>query len=236
MQSTRQYRQEWKYLCSQSQLDVLQHRLLSVMAYDSHQLTQESYHIRSLYFDDLANHGLQENEDGLDMRKKFRIRTYNRATDPIHLEIKYKIHGLTSKESCPISLDLCQSLMDRCYLPYREDYPAPLQKLYLDIHTKGLRPVTIVEYDRTAFVYPTGNVRITFDRNIEASHHIHRFLEEQTHAIPVLDAGQHILEVKFDEFLPTQIRDVLDVGHLDRTAFSKYYICRTKYNNRGLSL
>ena len=34
------------------------------------------------------------------------------------------------------------------------------------IKRKGLRPKTIVRYDREAFLYAPGNVRITLDRNI----------------------------------------------------------------------
>ena len=228
-----QYRQEWKYICTQAQLDVLKHRLLTVMNFDRHQLETHSYHIRSLYFDDIANRGLQENEGGLDKRRKFRLRIYNHSAELIRLEIKYKFHGLTRKDSCPVSLELCQALMAGRPIPFREEYPEPLKQLYLEMQTRRMRPVTIVEYDRTAFVYPTGNVRITFDRNIAASDHIERFLMPQTFSIPVLPTDQHILEVKFDGFLPSQIRDVVDVGHLNRTAFSKYYICRTKYH-RGI--
>ncbi len=228
-----QYRQEWKYLCTQSQLDVLHHRLLTVMKYDAHQFEQSSYHIRSLYFDDMANHGLRENEGGLDLRRKFRLRTYNYSSDIIRLEIKYKIHGLTRKDSCLISSDLCQQLMSGHPISFQDDYPEPLKQLFLEIQTKQMRPVTIVEYDRTAFVYPTGNVRITFDRNIAASDYTTRFLMPQAYSIPVLDQGQHILEVKFDNYLPSNIKDIVDTGQLNRTAFSKYYICRTKYN-RGI--
>lgn len=233
--SSMKYRQEWKYFCTQAQLDALRYRLLPVMKYDIHQTHGDSYHIRSLYFDDFKDSGMQENEDGLDMRKKFRIRIYDRSADLVHLEIKYKHKGLTSKKSCPISYELCQSILRGESIPYREDYPEPLREFYLETHTKGLHPVTIVEYERTAFVYPVGNVRITFDRNIAYSNHISRFFEENTYAVPALETGQHILEVKFDGFLPSQIRNAVDTGHLNRTAFSKYYISRSNYH-RGILL
>ena len=223
------YRQEWKYICTQAQLDILKHRLLPVMKYDRHQVSDGTYHIRSVYFDDFKNAGMQENEDGLDCRKKYRIRIYNRSADLIHLEIKSKRKGMTHKESCTISRQTCEALINRSPIPYREDYPEPLKQLYLAIQTKGLRPVTIVEYERTAFVHPLGNVRITFDRNIAASHYVSRFLETNTYAIPILERGQHILEVKFDDFLPSQIRNAVDMGCLTRSAFSKYYIARSNH-------
>lgn len=227
------YRHEWKYLCSQAQLDALQYRLRTVMKQDAHQDGRAFYHIRSLYFDDSLNHGLRENAGGLDRRRKFRLRIYDRCSDIIHLEIKYKVRGMTRKESCTISLSLCELLIRGNALPFNENYPAPLKQLYLEMQTRRMRPVIIVEYERTAFIEPAGNVRITFDRNIAASDRIDSFLSENTLSAPVLEPGQHILEVKFDRFLPASIRSLADTGQLNRTAFSKYYICRTKYQ-RGI--
>ena len=42
--------------------------------------------VRSLYFDDLNDSYMQENEDGIDNRRKFRIRIYEGDTSLIHLE------------------------------------------------------------------------------------------------------------------------------------------------------
>ena len=41
-----------------------------------------------------------------------------------------------------------------------------------------------------------------------------------------MEAGAHILEIKYDELLPDYIRKILDIGSLQRTAFSKYYFAR----------
>ena len=43
---------------------------------------------------------------------------------------------------------------------------------------------------------------------------------------PVLPAGMHVLEVKYDEFLPDVIARQLEIGKLRKTAFSKYYLGR----------
>ena len=43
---------------------------------------------------------------------------------------------------------------------------------------------------------------------------------------PILPAGQHVLEVKFDEFLPDYVAQALELGQLRQTAFSKYYLSR----------
>jgi hypothetical protein len=76
-------------------------------------------------------------------------------------------------------------------------------------------------------VHPSGNVRITFDRNIMASRCCGEFLEERVCGMtPVLPAGLHVLEVKYDEFLPDVIAQQLEIGKLRQTAFSKYYLGR----------
>lgn len=103
---------------------------------------------------------------------------------------------------------------------------AVLNLFYLYMHGKGVRPKVIVEYDRTAFVNQAGNVRITFDQNIRCSPHIERFFEPNLYAVPVMETGMHVLEVKYDELLPDYIAQTLEVGTLQQTAFSKYYLSR----------
>ena len=87
----------------------------------------------------------------------------------------------------------------------------------------------IVEYDRVPFIYPQGNVRITLDENIRASGRVDLFLEDRIPLRPVMPAGQHILEVKYDEYLPDFIYRTVQMENLRQTAFSKYYLCR-KYH------
>ena len=90
-----------------------------------------------------------------------------------------------------------------------------------------LLPKTIVEYERTAYTCKEGNVRVTFDRNLASSGYVLRFPDRALPKRPVMAAGQHIMEVKYDEFLPGFIRSALDTGKLERITFSKYVLCRS---------
>ena len=91
----------------------------------------------------------------------------------------------------------------------------------------GMQPKCIVEYDRCAFVEPAGNVRITFDKNLRGSTEVERFLDNDVEfALPVMNPGIHILEVKYDEFLPRHILQLVDINNLQRQSFSKYAIVR----------
>lgn len=226
-----EYRNEWKYICTEIDLEILRRRIAPLMPLDKNQKGQSCYNIRSLYFDDEADSCFYANTEGLDHRKKFRIRIYNRSSQRIRLEIKHKVHGLTRKESCALTEEQCRTLMRGELLPIRGEDPKPLRDLCLAMRTKRMRPVEIVEYERTAYVYPVGNVRVTFDRNIAGSKFVEKFLDEDLPLLPVLPVGQHVLEVKHDELLPSFLASAIDTGRLEQTAFSKYYLCRLRLKN-----
>ena len=195
------------------------------MSQDIHQ-EGDCYEIRSLYFDDLWDRCLAENEAGVDKREKYRIRIYDPRSDVIHLEIKEKNRGLTKKRACDLSREECLAIMEG-ELPLNINGRAPLNSLQLQMRCNGMEPKVIIAYERTAFVHPSGNVRITFDRNIMASSCREDFLEDRVSGmVPVLPAGMHVLEVKYDEFLPDTIAQQLEIGKLRKTAFSKYYLGR----------
>ena len=219
------YRNEWKYLVTDADLAVLAARLRVLLPMDSHQ-TGSSYAIRSLYFDDLRNSCLRENEAGVDDRRKYRLRLYNGDAGRIQLEIKEKLHGKTHKSSCLVSAHECRRLMAGAAPPIGPDTPAPRNLLSVAMRTAGMAPRVIVEYERTAFVGRSGNVRVTFDRNISACVQLDRFLQPRVPLTPILPAGQHVLEVKFDEFMPDYVAQALELGRLRQTAFSKYYLSR----------
>ena len=219
------YRNEWKYLVTDADLAVLGARLKVLLPMDSHQ-TGSSYAIRSLYFDDLRNSCLRENEAGVDDRRKYRLRLYNGSAERIQLEIKEKLHGKTHKSSCLVSAGECREIMAGRPPAIGAGTPAPRNLLSIAMRTAGMAPRVIVEYERTAFVGRSGNVRITFDRNISACVQLGSFLEPHVPLTPILTTGQHVLEVKFDEFLPDYVAQALELGKLRQTAFSKYYLSR----------
>ena len=220
-----EYRVENKYLVTDADIAVLKSRLSRIMRQDEHQ-NGDFYRIRSLYFDDIDDRGVKENEAGIDQREKYRIRLYNPKGDVIHLEIKEKLRGFTHKTACDLTRVETEQLMAGKY-DLRLDERKPLNKLKVQMRCRQMQPKLIVEYERTAFVYPVGNVRVTFDRNITASRVCGDFLEEQVcNLTPILPKGLHVLEVKYDEFLPDVIARQLEIGYLRQTAFSKYYLGR----------
>ena len=217
-----EWRHEIKYVVSQAQVALLQSRVRGLMRLDPY-ATSGSYIVRSLYFDDSEDRCYHENLCGTDPREKFRLRTYDRMPQSVRLECKRKERGMTLKTSCPLTPTQAEELVHGQQAVGDE----PLfHKLALMWHTRLMRPVVIVEYERVPFVYHTGIVRVTFDINIASSSEVGGFLEKDIARRPVMPLGQHLLEVKWDGLLPVQIYRALNLGTLRRTAFSKYCLCR----------
>ncbi len=232
MDKIHKYRHELKYLCSEAHLAIIRNRLRGIMSFDRHAKNGE-YTIRSMYFDSLDNRCFYENECGTDRREKFRIRIYNAEDSRISLECKRKERGKTFKTSCLLTKDDYAAVLNGGTIDRFDQKPPLLRKFSVLQRTELFRPAVIVEYDRTPYVYSIGNVRVTLDRNIRSSDDFEHFFEKNLPTRPILPEGQHLLEVKFDELLPDFIKEVLQLGDLQQTTFSKYYLCR-KFSMGGI--
>ena len=100
-----------------------------------------------------------------------------------------------------------------------------VRELYGKMYSQGLRPKTIVDYIREPFVYAPGNVRVTLDHHIRTGLRCTDFLNPNGVTVPAGDSPI-ILEVKWDAFLPSIIRDIVQLEGRHTGSFSKYAICR----------
>ena len=228
----KKYRHEFKYFSPEYILSYLEERTQHVLYKDSHVGEQGFYNIRSIYFDDLFNTCYRENEDGTDPREKFRIRIYNNSPERITLELMQKVRGKCLKLSTPLSRERCENLMYGRRLDVKNEDSFLYKKFYTQILMRGFKPVNIVCYDRVPFIWKEGNVRVTYDRNIRSGSDFTKFFDADLPTRPILPAGTNLLEVKFDEFIPDFISEILQTSRLQQTSFSKYYLCR-KYNMRS---
>ena len=89
-----------------------------------------------------------------------------------------------------------------------------------------LRPKTIVDYTREAYIYPLGNVRITFDKSIRTGLHSTDLFNPNVPTVEVINSNFIVLEVKWDEYLPQAIHDIIQVRERRATSISKYEACR----------
>ena len=218
------YRHEWKHELSIADMLVLRQRLRAVMEPDPHAVNGR-YFIRSLYFDNPEDKALREKLDGVNMREKFRIRFYNGDPSVIHLEKKSKRGGLGAKFSASLTAGEAQKIVDGD-LDWMLTSGRPLvQELYCKMRYQGMRPKTIVDYTREPFIFGPGNVRVTLDYDIRTGLSCTDFLNPDAVTIPAGDAPV-LLEVKWDEFLPSVIRAAVSVPDRRAGAFSKYAQCR----------
>lgn len=218
------YRHEWKHVINYADMLTLRARLSAIMERDKHAIGG-AYQVRSLYFDTLSDKALQEKIDGVNIREKFRIRYYNGDSSFIVLEKKSKINGLCAKESCRITKEEAQKIVDGDVGWMTESGKPLCQELYSKMVSKGLKPKTIVDYIREPFVFGPGNVRVTIDYNIRTGAFRTDFLNPETLTLP---AGNSliILEVKWDEYLPDIIKAAVSIPGRRVSAFSKYAQCR----------
>ena len=106
------------------------------------------------------------------------------------------------------------------------DSKEPLVKeLHDKMYFQQLRPKTIVDYIREPFIFPAGNVRVTIDYDIRTGLRCTDFLNPDCITIPAGNAPI-ILEVKWDDYLPDLIRDIVQLDGCRTQAFSKYAACR----------
>ena len=220
-----QYRNELKHLITPGDRAALCATMKTVAHLDPHAGAKGYYTIRSLYFDNIADKALREKIDGVNEREKFRIRYYDGDTSVIHLEKKVKRDSLGYKVSCDLTVEEAQRIVDGDTLWMAADKRGLVVELYAKMKSQGLRPMTIVDYERIPFVYGPGNVRVTVDYNIRTGLRCTDFLNPNCVTIPA-SGNDIILEVKWDDYLPTVIRHAVQLKGRRQQAFSKYAQCR----------
>ncbi len=224
-------RHELKYHITPAELTVLRSVLSPLLQRDPFGDENNEYHIRSLYFDTIDDDALQEKVAGVGNRKKYRIRIYNHSDKVIKLECKSKYGDLISKQSVTIPRDLADQLIAGDPEGLQRMRHPLLHDVYREMKTRLLRPVVIVDYIREAYIHPAEEVRITFDKMLRTGLYSTDMFNPDLPTYPVFDDPIEILEVKFDEFLPTYIQSVLSGITAQRSAISKYTWCR-RYENK----
>ena len=219
------YRHELKHRVNMADYYILRNRLKYIMDIDPHGDENGMYIIRSLYFDTPSDKALREKIDGLDIREKFRLRLYNHDKSYIRLEKKSKRKSLNNKLSEELSLEEAEAII-QCNFTKIKTIEKPLVKeLYVKMQNELLRPRTIVQYKREAYIYKSGNIRITFDTELKTGIFSNKLFDFD---IPLVTPGEPaaILEVKYDEFIPDHILKLIQLNNRHASAFSKYAACR----------
>lgn len=203
---------------------MLKRRLLPFMETDPH-AEDGQYTIRSLYFDDYWDSAYTEKMMGVSDRKKWRIRIYNYSDKRIMLERKKKKSSYIFKEAAPISRREFESLLEGDYGFLLHSPYNLCREFYYECMVNLQRPKVIVDYERTPLIREEGNVRVTFDGDVRAAAFDFNIFNPDLPTRSMLEPGMLVLEVKFTEFLPDVIKELLPLDGQQFSAISKYTLC-----------
>lgn len=218
-------RQELKYSVNLAETAVLKKRLSVLMKSDAHN-GSDGYMVRSLYFDTLQDSDFEDKVEGHDMRQKIRLRIYDPGAQTAKLELKEKADHFQRKRSLSLSREEAEQMIhaDYSFLLRREEKLA--HWLYTFLLSRGYRPKCVVEYDRFAYVIDHNDTRVTFDKNLRASESCFDIFDRKLMLYPVSKPNEVTMEVKFNGFLMTYIKNELGICDKMQTSGSKY--CRAR--------
>lgn len=220
---------EYKFFVPYEKLETLRRRFLKGLEYDRFARKMEHYHytVRSIYLDTMNFKYYNEKIDGLRKRKKLRIRTYNHIDSVYFLEIKHKIDSVIFKE---------RVMMKPADIPllWEGELPPPagnqefadqktINHFSLLIEKYALKPVVLISYEREAFQSPDDHrIRVTFDLNVRSS--AFPALEDifREDDMDTINDSCFILEIKFNEKMPSWLMRIVQDYDLHREAISKY--------------
>ena len=222
------FRHEQKFLLEYDTYLRIKTSLKKIMVLDGNSIENKGYHIRSLYFDDIYSNALNEKLAGIAIRKKYRIRIYNYSQARIKLEIKKKYEDYTNKVGTDISKEEYTRIYNGDVSDFAFSSDPVKRSYYLEIRNNILKPSVIVDYYREAFILPYNEIRLTFDTQLSAAKPCLNIFTDQVNATVLPQYYSLILEVKYNNFLPSHIKSILEQYNLTRLSVSKFLICRDK--------
>jgi len=218
-------RNEKKYLISMATMMNIDSMLGIIMKEDENN-GSNGYIVRSLYFDDLSDRDFEDKVDGLDNRQKIRLRIYDPNSNYCKLELKEKSGLNQRKRSLTVNKEQAYALINRDFSVLK-NFKEPLAKwLYVFMTVNCYYPKCIVEYRRKAYIHDANNIRITFDTNIKATELSHDIFDDNLNLYPITSIGENTLEIKYDNFLFSHIKEIINDYNLFQLSNSKY--CRAR--------
>lgn len=231
---------EFKYIVPVTKMDELREAILPFVQLDpfAECMEKKEYTVRSIYFDTVNFDYYFEKIDGYKIRKKIRIRGYNKqvGNDNVFMEIKRKLKEPIEKDREQITFEVMKRLMSgegaAAYGETSDDHTVNGATAFLyHVYRNNLKPVVLIVYDREAFHDRSGTgVRITIDKNLRSiAYPGLDDLYSDSKAIPALK-DHFIFEVKFFDHFPPWLRPITArLGMLRRSA-SKYIMCIDSHN------
>lgn len=218
-------RVELKYRISQIQALRLRIRIAPFLQWDVHNGSR-GYLVRSLYFDTLRDSDFEEKLDGYDPRQKIRLRLYDAGGQTAKLELKEKQDGRQRKRSLHVGRDAARELSRGRYDVLRSFREPLAEQLYLLLKTRVYRPKCVVQYRRIAYQSPDNDIRLTFDSEVCATEARLALFDPELPLYPVDRPQDVTLEVKYNGFLFSNLKQALGDAMPVAESISKYCMAR----------
>ena len=219
-------RTEQKYTLSFLEAELMYARLGALLHADVHN-GMNGYTVRSLYFDTPDDSDYQDKADGLELRRKLRLRVYGPGDASAKLELKEKQGEYQRKRSLLLSREDAQALCAGDREVLRRQNSEFAMELYGRICERQYMPKCIVEYQRRAFMAKENNIRLTFDSRICATESSMELFNPFLPLNPVFDVDKVIFEVKYDRFMLGYISDIISTVNRRSVSSSKYCLSRS---------
>lgn len=187
----------------------------------------KGYIVRSLYFDTVDNRDYEQKMAGEEIRKKIRLRIYSPNDQFAKLEMKQKQNDNQRKRSLTITREHAMRLIDgdySCLLEYDQKFAL---ELYTTMTMQMYIPRCVIEYNRKAFILEENNTRLTFDSNIRATEANVNIFDDELCLYPIYPMEKTVLEVKYNNFLLSYIKDIINPVDKTETSVSKYCLARS---------
>jgi SPX domain protein involved in polyphosphate accumulation len=189
---------------------------------------RKSYCVHSIYYDTHYLKYFTDKIDGIDYRKKLRVRYYGEEPhyhipENLWIELKEKVGPVIKKVRFKTLNNDIPNILSG---DLKVDDPY-LSKILATYHTDRLNPNILISYRRAPLVgnYEV-NTRITFDFEIKSS-----YVERKgQHQLPMISKQSNfllppthfLLEIKVDDSIPAWLNHIIEKYQLSLTAFSKY--------------
>lgn len=228
---------EFKYLVDTATKDEIKKYIQPYVIPDPYveNTKNKSYEVVSLYFDSPLFYYYHEKMDGVENRKKIRLRTYRndgKLSDNCFFEIKRKHDAVVLKDRFRfstqqyINLAKCDNPFPVVLLDGDKTGEKIINEFEVEKYKHSISPRLLVIYEREPFLGKYNkNFRVTFDSNIKAVESDNLLYEGSDFKDISWNQdlrGLTVMEIKFTGVLPSYIKDVVQKFDLERTAFSKY--------------
>ncbi len=212
-------RREIKYLLDDDEYNSLKERLQARLVEDEHGRST----ICNIYYDTPDFRIIRKSLEKPVYKEKLRLRSYGTAgaEDKVFVELKKKYNGIVYKRR--ETLTLAQSdeyLAGHTKAPYDTQIFREID--WFRDYYGNLKPAMYISYEREAY-YSLENpdLRITFDRNIMYRSY-NLSLAAGVEGESILEAGQHLMELKAGGAIPVWLTKALDELGIYPASFSKY--------------